>query len=189
MKKVMLAAFFAATLSACQSNFTYVPIVGNPPNMEMAEAQCQMMSSSTQKGYIAYGSQSYVAGAAIGNAIGNAIAADQFVRQCMTMHGWRRVPIQPAKKQTVHAAQPTGLSPAQRKEAVDILAMGHIAESCKVKISAEKRTSLKALRDAVGPEIRAEGRALGEKTISDNAKNSSRAEVCKRADNIVNGTA
>lgn len=93
MKKVMLAAFCAAALSSCQSNFTYVPIVANPPNMEMAEAQCQMMSSGTQQGMVAWGNANYVAGAQLGNAIGNAIRADQFVQQCMTMSGWRRVKI------------------------------------------------------------------------------------------------
>lgn len=95
MRKIIAAALCAAGLSSCATNYTYVPIIPNPPNMEMAQAQCQMMSSGTQQGVFAYGSTSYVAGAQLGNAIGNAIRADQFVQQCMTMSGWRRVPLPP----------------------------------------------------------------------------------------------
>jgi hypothetical protein len=89
--KVFVAASIAAALSSCATNYTYQPIIPNPPNMEMTQARCQMLSSSTQQGVIAFGSSSYVAGAQLGNAIGNAIRADQFVQQCMTMNGWRRV--------------------------------------------------------------------------------------------------
>lgn len=91
--KIAGAAVLAVCLSSCATNYTYVPTVANPPNMEMAQAQCQMLSSSTQQGVVAWGSTSYVAGAQLGNAIGNAIRADQFVQQCMTMNGWRRVPL------------------------------------------------------------------------------------------------
>lgn len=89
--KYMLVAAMAAGLSSCATNYTYEPIIPNPPNMEMAQAQCQMLSASTQQGVVAWGSTSYVAGAQLGNAIGNAIRADQFVQQCMTASGWRRV--------------------------------------------------------------------------------------------------
>jgi hypothetical protein len=78
-------------LAGCQSTITYEPIIPNPPNLEMTNARCNLMSSSAQQGYFAMGSQAYVAGAAIGNAIGNAIAVDNFMRQCMLMNGWRRV--------------------------------------------------------------------------------------------------
>jgi hypothetical protein len=104
VKNIMIAAFCAATLSACQTGFTYEPIVPNPMQIEMADARCQMMSSSAQQGMIAFGSTSYVAGAQLGNAIGNAIRVDQFMKQCMTLSGWRRVPVQ--TKPPVKAAIP-----------------------------------------------------------------------------------
>lgn len=57
----------------------------------MAQARCQIASNGVQQGYFAYGSASYVAGAGIGNAIGNAIRVDQFMQQCMTLQGYKRV--------------------------------------------------------------------------------------------------
>jgi hypothetical protein len=154
--------------------------------MEMAQAQCQMLSSSTQQGVVAWGSTSYVAGAQLGNAIGNALRADQFVQQCMTMSGWRRVPL-PTQGQAkpVHSAPAGAPTADQRKQAVDVLAMGYIAETCKVKISADRQASLNALKAEAGSDIIAQGRALGEKTINDNAKNIGRADVCKRAVGII----
>ncbi|MBB4570597.1 hypothetical protein [Rhizobium leucaenae] len=184
--KYVVAVAYMATMSSCATNYTYEPIIPNPPNMEMAQAQCQMMSSSTQQGVVAWGSTSYVAGAQLGNAIGNAVRADQFVQQCMTMSGWRRVSLPPqGQTKPVHSEPVGGLTADQRKQAVDFLAMGYIADTCKVKISADKLANLKALRAEVGPDIIAQGRALGEKTINDNAKNIGRAAVCQRAVGII----
>ena len=58
-----------------------------------------MMSNGVQQGYFAMGSASYVAGAGIGNAIGNAIRIDQFMAQCMTLQGYKRVPKSAVGKQ------------------------------------------------------------------------------------------
>jgi len=93
MRSFRIAAlgFAALMLAACQTNTTYVPIIANPMQIEMAEARCQMMSGSVQQGMVAWGSPGYVAGAQIGNALGNAIRVDQFMQQCMTLHGWKRV--------------------------------------------------------------------------------------------------
>ncbi|MET3854414.1 lipoprotein [Rhizobium sp. OAE497] len=106
MKKLIVIAASLAVLSGCQTNYAYEPIVPNAPNLEMAQARCEMMSSSTQQGMIAFGSASYVAGAQLGNAIDNAIRADQFVKQCMTMSGWRRVPAKPKTSKPAAVQQP-----------------------------------------------------------------------------------
>jgi hypothetical protein len=53
-----------------------------------AEAYCNMVASGAQRGYFAMGSSSYVAGAALGNAIGNMIAISEAKRNCMTMQGY-----------------------------------------------------------------------------------------------------
>jgi hypothetical protein len=103
---IVAAAGLVAGLSSCATNYTYQPIIPNPPNMEMTQARCQMLSGSVDQGYLAYGSTSYVAGAAIGNALGNAIREDQFIQQCMTMSGWRRVPLQPQSASAMPAQQP-----------------------------------------------------------------------------------
>jgi hypothetical protein len=183
--RLVAAVGLVACASSCATNYTYEPIVPNPPNMEMTQAQCQMLSSSTQQGIVAWGSTSYVAGAQLGNAIGNAVAADQFVRQCMTMNGWRRVAMPQGQTKPAHSEPVGGLTADQRKQAVDFLAMGHIADTCDVKINAARRANLKVLKAEVGSDIVAQGRALGEKTINDNAKNIGRAAVCQRAVGII----
>lgn len=91
MKRMFAVGAACAVVAGCQTNTTYVPIVANPMQIEMAEARCQMMSGSVQTGMVAWGSPGYVAGAQLGNAIGNAIRMDQFMQQCMTLHGWKRV--------------------------------------------------------------------------------------------------
>lgn len=65
--------------------------IGNGPAFEMAEAECNLYSMGAQQGYIAFGNSSYVAGAAIGNAIGNAIRTHYVFTQCMTLKGWKYV--------------------------------------------------------------------------------------------------
>lgn len=94
MKKIFISLAMAASLSSCATNYTYKPLVPHPPQIDMAQAQCQMMSSSVEQGMVAWGRPGFVAGAQIGNAIGNAIRVDQFMQQCMTMQGWKRVPIE-----------------------------------------------------------------------------------------------
>ncbi|MFS8050434.1 hypothetical protein [Rhizobium sp. BR 314] len=60
-----------------------------------------------------------MAGAAIGNALGNAIREDQFMRQCMTMSGWRRVPGPGQGKVTkAHSATPKWTPPKPRPAAL-----------------------------------------------------------------------
>ena len=88
-----LLALGAAALSSCQdySRTLWVPMVANTPPAPMAFARCQIMARSVDQGYIAFGSQSYVAGAAIGNALGNAMRENQFIGQCMVASGFRPV--------------------------------------------------------------------------------------------------
>jgi hypothetical protein len=89
MRKFLMIGLLAV-LAGCQTTYTYVPIIPNPKQIDMAQAQCQMMSGSVQQGMVAWGNANYVAGAQLGNAIGNAIRVDQFMQQCMTLQGWKR---------------------------------------------------------------------------------------------------
>ena len=84
-----LAVGSICAVAGCQTNATYTQYMDGPP-LEYAQAKCNMLAPATNQGYIAFGSASYVAGAAIGNAIGNAIREEQFKKNCMAMQGWRQ---------------------------------------------------------------------------------------------------
>ena len=47
-----------------------------------AEAYCNMVASGAQQGYFAFGNANYVAGAALGNAIGNMIRISEAKKNC-----------------------------------------------------------------------------------------------------------
>ncbi|WP_189478828.1 hypothetical protein [Mesorhizobium sp. M1E.F.Ca.ET.063.01.1.1] len=49
-----------------------------------------MQKGSADQGYIAVGSPAFVAGAGIGNALGNAIAEDEYMKNCLILSGWKR---------------------------------------------------------------------------------------------------
>jgi hypothetical protein len=64
---------------------------------DVADAKCRMLAQTQQQGVYAQGSPGFVAGAQLGNAIGNAIRMEQFYNQCMTISGWKKVPVGKAK--------------------------------------------------------------------------------------------
>jgi hypothetical protein len=66
--------------------------IGPGPTYDYADAQCRIMAQQTQTGIYAQGTAQFVAGAQIGNAIGNAVRMEQFYGNCMTMSGWKKFP-------------------------------------------------------------------------------------------------
>ncbi|MGX5803365.1 hypothetical protein ACWGS9_19215 [Bradyrhizobium sp. Arg314] len=90
---MLLALCAGAALSGCQTDNPndYVQI-GYGPSFDVAHAQCDMQKRSVDQGYIAIGSPGFVAGAGIGNALGNAINEDEYMRNCLIMSGWKRAP-------------------------------------------------------------------------------------------------
>ncbi|MER8834579.1 hypothetical protein NKJ72_11690 [Mesorhizobium sp. M0045] len=90
----MVAALAAAlAIAGCQTSAnSHWEQIGYGPTYEYANAQCSIMSSSTQQGMVAWGTPSYVAGAQLGNALGNAIRQAEFMKNCMVMQGWKQVP-------------------------------------------------------------------------------------------------
>ncbi|MFZ0600841.1 MAG: hypothetical protein WAN05_05635 [Roseiarcus sp.] len=55
---------------------------------ERTKALCENFADGSQRGFFAFGNQSYVAGAAIGAGIGNLIRHARSYDQCMTAAGY-----------------------------------------------------------------------------------------------------
>ncbi|ESY81012.1 hypothetical protein X740_10405 [Mesorhizobium sp. LNHC221B00] len=51
-----------------------------------------MRKGSVDQGYLAIGSPAFVAGAGLGNALDNAIAEDQYMKNCLIISGWKLAP-------------------------------------------------------------------------------------------------
>lgn len=93
----------AALLSACQggaANKSKMEWVQFQPGdvFEVADAKCKMLAQTQQQGIYAQGTPGFVVGAQLGNAIGNAIRMEQFYKQCMTISGWKQVPVLKPKR-------------------------------------------------------------------------------------------
>lgn len=88
----------SVALVSCQSSGEYMKIADGPER-EYAYAKCDIASMSTEQGMFAMGSPGYVLGAQLGNAIGNEVRKQQFIKNCMVMHGWKEVPKGSAKQQ------------------------------------------------------------------------------------------
>lgn len=58
-------------------------------DFEPAKARCSLMARNAGSDFVAVGSTSYVAGAAIGHGIGEAVKANQNFNDCMVASGWR----------------------------------------------------------------------------------------------------
>ncbi len=58
-------------------------------DFERTRARCSIMARSGQTGFSAYGSTGFVAGAALGNAIGNAVRANRDFNDCMLANGFQ----------------------------------------------------------------------------------------------------
>jgi hypothetical protein len=57
---------------------------------EQVKAHCEAYADGSGEGYFAFGRPAFVAGAAIGNVIGNAIRHARSYDECMTVHGFVR---------------------------------------------------------------------------------------------------
>lgn len=120
--KVLAAVAACIVVSGCQSaNQGKKEWVQFQPGevFEIADAKCRMWSQQFQTGVYAQGTPGFVLGAQLGNAIGNAIRVQEAYNNCMTIAGWKQVPINQAMKPvTVTVAKTTTggeAIPAQKK--------------------------------------------------------------------------
>ncbi|MDX8525659.1 hypothetical protein RFM68_14175 [Mesorhizobium sp. MSK_1335] len=91
--KGRMALAAVAALCGCQtSNQADYMQIGYGPSFDVAHAQCELQKGSADQGYIAIGSPGFVAGAGIGNALGNLAAEDQYMKNCLILSGWKRAP-------------------------------------------------------------------------------------------------
>lgn len=86
--KILMAFFVLVSPAAAKTQ--YVQIAPGP-SLDYARAYCDNASMGVGSNVVAWGSTSYVLGAQLGNAIGNAIMQDRFYNNCMVMQGWKRV--------------------------------------------------------------------------------------------------
>ena len=80
----------AFLLAGCAHAKVWLPAPGvTSEAFEPAKAECSILARHGGTPYGAAGSVGFVAGAALGNAIGNAVRADQDFNDCMVLHGFR----------------------------------------------------------------------------------------------------
>ena len=87
--KIFWGASICTLLAACASH-TWVP---GPQvaisDFDQQKAQCSMMARHGGTGFFAAGNPNFVAGAALGHGIGNAVRGQQDFNDCMLMSGWK----------------------------------------------------------------------------------------------------
>lgn len=130
MTKTEVAAIVAGLiLAGCQSsaNMQWTQI-GPGPTLEYAEAQCNIGAMGVERGVVAWGSPSYVAGAQLGNAIGNAIRQAEFKKNCMVLQGWKQVPTSPNRTHAIVTAGP--ITPPNPDIASNLAAFGSANNRC-----------------------------------------------------------
>ena len=104
-------------MSGCAAH-TWAPGPGmSAADFEPTKARCSLMARNGGSDFFAVGSQSYVAGAAVGHAIGESVRANQNFNDCMVASGWRIFDDKAQAAQTSAAAQIKAIM-AQRKECV-----------------------------------------------------------------------
>lgn len=97
-KRVVTILALIVTSTAAQAEY----VKAKPGNdAARAEAYCNMVARGQQRGFMAFGNQDFVAGAAIGNGIGNLIRASLAKKDCMVMQGYEWVKPKGARKQPV----------------------------------------------------------------------------------------
>src|ERR1019366_2275803 len=73
----LIFSLFCLSVGGCASH-TWTPGPGvSMADFEPTKARCSLMASNSGGGFAAYGSQNFVAGAALGNAVGESVRANR----------------------------------------------------------------------------------------------------------------
>jgi hypothetical protein len=86
-KQMLALVATAALVSGCAQQ-TWSPGPNARGTFDETKGRCQLAASQSGTGFAAVGSQQFVAGAAVGNAVGNAIQAQNVFNSCMSASGW-----------------------------------------------------------------------------------------------------
>lgn len=85
MKKVLAVLALVALATPAYADY----VRAKPGNdAAKAEAYCNMVARGSRQGFFAFGNPDFVAGAAIGNGLGNIIRQARTKQDCMTMLGY-----------------------------------------------------------------------------------------------------
>lgn len=93
MKRVLVVATLAL-LAGCAQH-TWVPGPGAALPIGQASGQCKLTAMGAEQGTVAIGRPAFVAGAAIGSAIGNAVRVNTAYNACMEAQGFLAADVQP----------------------------------------------------------------------------------------------
>jgi hypothetical protein len=95
---ILAALANASVLCGCVSH-TWAPgPTANKP-FEQASGQCQLVAMGVHEGFGAIGSPGFVASAALGNALGNAVRSNRAYNACMEAQGFVAVDAQQQARQ------------------------------------------------------------------------------------------
>jgi hypothetical protein len=87
-KRAMAVMILVLSLGGCVSH-NWAPGPGmSAADFGRAKARCSLLARHSGSGFAASGSSSYVAGAALGHAIGESIRANQDFNDCLEATGW-----------------------------------------------------------------------------------------------------
>jgi hypothetical protein len=121
-------------LSGCATH-NWAPGPGmSASDFEPAKARCSLMARHSGGGFAAAGNANFVAGAALGNAIGESVRTQQDFNDCMSAGGWR---IADQTPQTI-AAQAANVSRVQSIKA-QIAVLQETRRHCAATVRAESR--------------------------------------------------
>lgn len=185
MRKVVGAALGGMLLAGCQTEYRYEPFLANAENFEVANAKCQMMSTSAERQVVAWGSPMYVTAAQAANSMENVGRVDRFLQHCMTAQGWRRVAVETPVKQKPAAAAGSAVTPEMREKAILLLSIEHFVRPCGIRLTAKARADLRDLRDASPADVRQEGDALGARVFRQRVQEVGRKKACETTTEIL----
>jgi hypothetical protein len=88
MRKIVMCSILALYLTGCvQKTWTHGPAAMGK-DFGSTNGQCKLVGMGAERGYAAFGNSYHVAGAALGNAIGNIIRTQAAYDACMEANGF-----------------------------------------------------------------------------------------------------